>query len=126
MLKEKGIIAKTFLPGFISKEHLPAVYRGATALVHPSWYEGFGLTPVEAAACGCPVIISDRGSLPEVMGPAAIYVDPSNPESIAGAMEMVLDPAETARLVNLGLSQASKYSWPKTAREINRIYQSLK
>jgi glycosyltransferase involved in cell wall biosynthesis len=126
LLKEKGILDKTFLPGFISQEHLPAVYRGAEALVHPSWYEGFGLTPVEAAACGCPVMISDRGSLPEIMGQAALYVDPGKPQSIAEAMGTVIGPNMRAGLVERGLAQAARYSWAKTAREVSKIYQSLK
>ena len=126
MLKEKGIWERTFLPGFISKDHLPALYRGAAALVNPSWYEGFGLTAVEAAACGCPAIISDRGSHPEIMGQAALYVDPGNAQSIAEAMELVTKPAVKSDLVKQGLAQAAKYSWPKTAREVNKIYHSLK
>lgn len=126
MLKEKGILQQTILPGFISQAHLPALYRGAVALVHPSWYEGFGLTPVEAAACGCPVIISDRGSLPEIMGEAALYVDPGEPETIVRAMEKIIDPAEKKKVLNLGLSRAALYSWSKNAREVNNIYKTLK
>ena len=125
-LKEKGVLQQTILPGFIPQAHLPALYRGAAALVHPSWYEGFGLTPVEAAACGCPVIISDRGSLPEIMGEAAIYVDPGEPETIAGAMERVIEPTEKQKVLNMGLSRSAQYSWPKTAREVNNIYKTLK
>jgi len=126
ILKEKGILRQTILPGFISQAHLPTLYRGAAALIHPSWYEGFGLTPVEAAACGCPVVISDRGSLPEIMEEAAVYVDPGEPDTIAGAMERVIEPKIKSDLLKQGLAQAAKYSWSKTAREVNKMYQSLK
>jgi glycosyltransferase involved in cell wall biosynthesis len=125
-LSGSGLTDRAVLTGFVQQNDLPALYRGAQALLHPSWYEGFGLTPLEAAACGCPAIVSDRGSLPEVMGPAAIYVDPGEPAIIAGAMERVIDPKIKADLSKQGLVQAAKYSWPKTAREINSIYQSLR
>jgi glycosyltransferase involved in cell wall biosynthesis len=120
-----GLVNNTVMPGFIPQNQLPAFYRGAQALLHPSWYEGFGLTPLEAAACGCPSVISDRGSLPEVMERASVYVDPADPESIAGGMEMVLDPVRLRKLKNAGLSRAAKYSWARAAREVNNIYYKL-
>jgi glycosyltransferase involved in cell wall biosynthesis len=124
-LSESGLSEKTILPGFIGQKDLAAVYREAQALVHPSWYEGFGLTPLEAAACGCPAVISDRGSLPEVMGEAAIYVDPADPASIAGGLKKACLRELREKIIPLGLAQAARFSWDQTARQVNEIYKSI-
>jgi glycosyltransferase involved in cell wall biosynthesis len=124
-LSESGLSEKTIMPGFIGQKDLAAVYRGAQALVHPSWYEGFGLTPLEAAACGCPAVISDRGSLPEVMGAAAIYVDPADPASIAGGLKKACLRELREKIIPLGLAQAARFSWDQTARQVNEIYKSI-
>lgn len=111
------------LIGKIFNEDLPALYAGAVALVYPSLYEGFGLPPLEAMTVGCPVITSGISSLVEVVGKAAVLVEPDKIESIAGGMKMVLDDRQ--KHIELGIKQAGKFSWEKTAMETLKVYESL-
>ncbi len=106
---------------------LPALYSGATCFVYPSLYEGFGLPVLEAMACCCPVITSNRGSLREVVGQAAIIVDPENIANIAEAMEYVIDSslADRQEMIKKGMAWAKNFSWEKTARETLRVYHKL-
>ncbi|HET6601751.1 MAG TPA: glycosyltransferase family 1 protein [Gaiella sp.] len=99
-----------------------SLYRRASALVFPSLYEGFGLPPVEAMACGCPVAASDAGSLPEVVGDAAVLFDPREPESIAGGILEALDRADELR--QRGLARAAHFTWDATARAHDRVYEA--
>jgi len=120
-----GLGNRVHCTGFVSVRDLPAIYRHARALVHPSWYEGFGLTPVEAGACGCPAVISDRGSLPEVMGRAGLSIDPAKPEAIAAGMREMLDDGVRERYARLSKRQAGRYSWRVAAARVRNAYQSL-
>jgi glycosyltransferase involved in cell wall biosynthesis len=96
--------------GFVEEEDLPALYNGADLFAFPSLYEGFGLPPLEAMACGTPVVTSNSSSLPEVVGDAAIMVDPYDVDAIAGAMARVLnDPALAADLRQRGLARAGQF-----------------
>jgi len=95
----------------------------AAALVFPSLYEGFGLPPLEAMACGCPVACSDRAALPEVVGGAARLFDPVEPEAIADAVAEVLD--EPAPWVERGLERAKRFNWEATARATDKVYAEL-
>jgi glycosyltransferase involved in cell wall biosynthesis len=105
---------------------LPAVYNGASLLATPSFYEGFGLPALEAMACGTPVVVSDRGSLPEVVGDAGVLVDPDAPDSIAQGLAKVLaDASLRARLREAGLARAESYTWEKTARETVALYHKV-
>jgi glycosyltransferase involved in cell wall biosynthesis len=115
------------LAGFVDSADLPALYAGAAALVYPSLYEGFGLPLLEAMACGTPVVTSRSGSLAEVGGEAAIYVDPLRVEEIAGGMEKVIGSSEAARKKRRreSLLQAQKFSWEKCARETHAVYREL-
>ena len=90
-LGDANLLGRTHLLGYVSDEQLRALYAAATVYVHPSLYEGFGLTVLEAMAAGCPVITSNVYSLPEVAGDAALLVDPTNPDAIAGAIAQVCD-----------------------------------
>jgi glycosyltransferase involved in cell wall biosynthesis len=102
--------------GPVSDEALRGWYAGAEALVFPSLYEGFGLPALEAMAAGCPVLSSDRGSLPEVCGPAAEYFDPEQPERMAEAMARVAsDPTLRNRLRELGDRRWREFSWDRAA-----------
>jgi glycosyltransferase involved in cell wall biosynthesis len=103
--------------GYVPEEDLPYLMNGASALVHVSWYEGFGLPPVEAMACGTPVIASQVASLPEVIGAGnALFVSPANADDIAQAMERILDnPDLRASLGQKGRERASMYTWRRTA-----------
>jgi glycosyltransferase involved in cell wall biosynthesis len=102
--------------GALPAHELACVYNLAACLVHPAWYEGFGLTPLEAMACGTPVICSDRASLPEVVGDVALTVPPDDVRALSAAMRRVLDePAAAAGLRERGLGRAREFSWQRTA-----------
>jgi glycosyltransferase involved in cell wall biosynthesis len=109
--------------GRVSDDELLTLYRTASALVFPSLYEGFGLPPLEAMACGCPVAVSNATSLPEVCGDAAEYFDPASPEDMAGAIRAVLDAP--GRYVERGLARAQQFSWDATARAHEDVYRRL-
>jgi glycosyltransferase involved in cell wall biosynthesis len=110
--------------GYVPKAHLPALYSGAVSFVYPSLYEGFGLPPLEAMACGAAVIASNSSSLPEVVGNAGLLIDPKQAESIAGAMSKLSgDVALRATLRNRGLARAKMFDWQSTARKTLEIYE---
>jgi glycosyltransferase involved in cell wall biosynthesis len=112
--------------GHIPTDDLPALYSGASVLGFPSFYEGFGLPPLEAMACGTPVVVSDRGSLPEVVGEAGLLVNPDDPAAIAAALEQVItDSALAADLRARGLERASTFSWERAARETLAVYERV-
>ncbi|MFZ4680975.1 MAG: glycosyltransferase family 4 protein [Terrimicrobiaceae bacterium] len=109
--------------GFVPDEDLPAWYSGARALVFPSLFEGFGLPPLEAMACGCPVLSSDRGSLLEVTGGAAEIFDPENTGAIAAAMQNLLASADHQNaLRQAGLARAGRFRWESCAKETATLY----
>jgi glycosyltransferase involved in cell wall biosynthesis len=110
--------------GFVPFETLRCFYQSAAAFVFPSRYEGFGLPPLEAMACGAPVVTSNASSLPEIVGDAAILVNPENVFDIAhGIKDALVDPALRAELIRRGREQASRYSWARTAKQVLEIYQ---
>jgi glycosyltransferase involved in cell wall biosynthesis len=110
--------------GFVPFETLRCFYETAAAFVFPSRYEGFGLPPLEAMACGTPVIASNVSSLPEVVGDAAVLVNPENVFDIArGIREVLLDETLRAELIRRGHLQAARFSWERTAREALEIYR---
>lgn len=114
-----------FLDG-VEEEELVALYNRARILVLPSLYEGFGLPPLEAMACGTPVIVSDRGSLPEVVGEAGMIVDPDNPTALASAIGDLWDSDELrSSLRERGLVRAAEFSWKRTAEETLEVYRQL-
>jgi glycosyltransferase involved in cell wall biosynthesis len=109
--------------GFVPLETLRCFYESAAAFVFPSRYEGFGLPPLEAMACGTPVVTSNVSSLPEVAGDAAVLVNPENVFDIArGIKEVLLDETLRAELIRRGRAQAAKFSWEKAARQVLEIY----
>jgi glycosyltransferase involved in cell wall biosynthesis len=98
----------------------------AQALVLPSYYEGFGLPPLEAMALGTPVVVSDRASLPEVCGDAALYVNPDQPATIAAAMgRIAADPHLRASLSIQGKKRASEFSWDKTLKGTLKVMDEV-
>jgi glycosyltransferase involved in cell wall biosynthesis len=112
--------------GFVPDQTLAALYRLAAVFVFPSLYEGFGLPPLEAMASGAPVITSNVSSLPEVVGDAAVLIDPYDPEAIADAMRRVLsDEALRQQLKERGLVRARHFSWDRSVRRVHEIYQEV-
>ncbi|NLS76176.1 MAG: glycosyltransferase family 4 protein [Chloroflexi bacterium] len=112
--------------GRVTNEELLNLYNAAQVLVHPALYEGFGLTPLEAMACGTPVIVSNASSLPEVVGDAGLLVDPKDPEDLAVAMARVLTTPELQQeLRHKGLRRAKNFSWAKAAAQTLELYHRL-
>jgi glycosyltransferase involved in cell wall biosynthesis len=112
--------------GYVEDADLPALYSAAEAFVYPSMYEGFGLPPLEAMACGAPVITSDVSSLPEVVGKAGLTHAPDNARALTEAMMKLLGD-ETARehFKREGFKQAAKFSWERAARETQSVYNEV-
>lgn len=105
---------------------LPALYNGARLLVMPSFYEGFGMPAIEAMACGTPVVVTERGALPEVVGEHGIYVNPDEPESIMqGITRLLEDAALYDRLRESGLRHAATFSWQRTAEIALDVYRKI-
>jgi glycosyltransferase involved in cell wall biosynthesis len=118
-LQQRARAAGVQLTGRVAPEHLPAFYRRARLLVYPSLYEGFGLPPLEAMACGTPVVASNSTSLPEALGDAALLADPTDVAALAEAMERALfDEILRAQLRTRGLTQAGQFRWDKAAEQL--------
>jgi glycosyltransferase involved in cell wall biosynthesis len=110
--------------GYVADDDLPALYGGADAFCYPSKYEGFGLPPLEAMACGCPVLCVRASSIPEVVGDAAVLLPPADSGAWAAALEKLLtQPLVRERWRARGLERARRFSWEQTARETLRIYE---
>jgi glycosyltransferase involved in cell wall biosynthesis len=110
--------------GFVRDAELPSLYHAAGACVYPSLYEGFGMPPVEAMACGCPVVCSDRGALGEVIGDAALILDPDDTHDIARKLRaMASDPTLRERLRERGLRHARRFDWAETAAATLELYE---
>jgi glycosyltransferase involved in cell wall biosynthesis len=112
--------------GSVSPSDLRPLYCAAEALVLPSLYEGFGLPPLEAMACGTPVVVSNAGALPEIVGDAGMLVRPDDPHDIAQGLGWVLGNASFRQaLIERGLSRAATFSWDRAARETVAVYESV-
>jgi glycosyltransferase involved in cell wall biosynthesis len=110
--------------GYVPQADLPGIYSLATVFAFPSLYEGFGLPPLEAMACGTPVLTSCNSAMAEICGEAAWLVDPQEEEAIADGLACLLkDADQRAHLRQLGLAQAQKYSWEQTAQETAVVYE---
>ncbi len=121
-----NISDKVIFPGFISMDHLPYIYNAAKLFVYPSFYEGFGLPPIEAMACGIPVITSNTTSLPEVVGDGALLVNPKDQDDLCQAMLNILsDDNLKKKLTSLGIQRASQLNWKKTASDTITIYNKI-
>jgi alpha-1,3-rhamnosyl/mannosyltransferase len=110
------------LPGYVNDTEKQRLYREASMLVLPSFEEGFGLPVLEAMSCGVPVVISNRGSLPEVGGDAATPVDPEDAEGLAREMSALLVPEAAAAATARGLARAASYTWAECARQARTAY----
>lgn len=111
--------------GYVQEDDLPSFMNMATALIHPAIYEGFGIPPVQAMACGCPVIASRATCLPEVLGEAALYAAPDEPEAFSVHMQTIVEDEELVQeLKQKGITQASLYTWKATAEATMAILTS--
>lgn len=125
-LQTLGLTEQVIFPGFIADADLPAIYQLATLMVYPSLYEGFGLPPLEAMACGTPVISSNRASLPEVVGEAGLMVEPTDTAALHQAIRRVLaDDELQADLRERGLARAKRFSWRKAVDALVAVYRGL-
>lgn len=122
-LSKKYSVIKT---GYAPDEDLPALYSGARVFAYPSFYEGFGMPPLEAMACGTPVITSNNSSLPEVVGEAGIMVDAHDTKELTKQIERVLSDEKLAsQMSKKGLEQAKKFDWDKSARKLIEVIESV-
>jgi glycosyltransferase involved in cell wall biosynthesis len=120
-LRDRGLLHEL---GYVAEADVPALMRAATAFCFPSLYEGFGLPPLEAAACGTPVLSSNAASLPEVLGDAAVYVDPSSPDDIAaGLLRILEDDSLRSRLRAAGPARAAQFPWSNCAKQTLNAYR---
>lgn len=124
---QKGNInSPVIFPGYVSDAQLEILYQEARAYIFPSLYEGFGLPPLEAMARNCPVISSNRSSLPEILGEAALYFNPENEIDMMGKIESLLNDNELRNLlITKGLEQVKKYSWWECAHKTLVVYQQI-
>jgi glycosyltransferase involved in cell wall biosynthesis len=116
-LARLGLRDRVKRPGFVAEHDLPALYSGALLYLQPSLYEGFGLTVLEAMACGTAVIASNSSSLPEVVGGAGLLVDATQPRTLADAIDQLLDsPIRRAELAAAGRRRSASFTWERCAR----------
>jgi len=126
LVKERSLQNRVIFTGRISDEDLPDLYRGASLFVYPSLMEGFGIPPLEAMACGIPVIASNTSSFPEVLSDAAVLINPLNEEEITSAMTDILTDKNLCNtLIDKGLKRASLFSWKESARRTLELYREL-
>jgi len=121
-----GLKKRVVFLGFVGEKNLVKLYREAMAFVSPAFYEGFGLTLVEAMACGCPIVCGNAGSQPEVVKGAGILVDPKNHQEIGEAMlRIITDRQLRQKMVSQGLKRAQFFSWHQFAREVLGVLENL-
>lgn len=125
LVKKLGIEHKVIFPGYIPEEDKPYIYTGAAAFVFPSLYEGFGMPPLEAMACGVPVITSNTSSLPEVVGDSGILADPHDIDAISRAMhDLTSKPEYRKELAERSILRASIFSWDDSVMKLIDVYRN--
>lgn len=123
-IEELGLAGEIVFTGYVPEIDLPALYTGALCFVYPSYFEGFGLPPLEAMQCGAPVITGDRTSLPEVVGDAGLMIDPFDEGALASAIARMIDGAALRMdFRRKGLERARMFNWHRTARLTLQIYE---
>ncbi len=123
-IEAHGVDGDVKITGYVPEMDLPPLYTDALCFIYPSFFEGFGLPPLEAMQCGAPVIVGHRTSLPEVVGDAALLVDPFDTRAMAAAIARMIDNADfRAALRAKGLKRAHEFSWHETARLTLNVYE---
>ncbi len=126
LVRAKELEGRVFLPGYVTDDDLVAFYRLASAVIYPSLFEGFGLPPLEAMACGTPVITSSGGAIPEVVGDAALTFPPDEPDALRDAIVRLLsDDALAAKLRRKGERHVKKFTWERAAERYLALYREL-
>lgn len=126
IIDEEGIGKTVRYLGFVEEQDLPRTYANAVALVLPSLYEGFGLPPLEAMACGTPVAVANNTSMPEVIGDAGLFFDPYDIEQISACLDRLESDTDLrGRLREGGINRAAAYTWERTARRLDTTLQSF-
>ena len=125
LMHELGVSQLVEYVGSVDNESLNKLYNEAFAFIYPSFYEGFGIPPLEAMASGCPVICSNLSSIPEVVGSAGLLFDPYNIDSSEEYFDLLLDKSFRQRVVNQGLLHSKNYSWKRTSEQTVEIYKEL-
>jgi glycosyltransferase involved in cell wall biosynthesis len=125
-IEAEGVGGSVVLTGYVTEGDLPALYTGALCFAYPSYFEGFGLPPLEAMSCGAPVLTGNLTSLPEVVGDAGLTVDPFDTEALADALARLIDDADLrAHLRARGLDRARGFDWRDTARMTLQVYRRV-
>jgi len=125
-VEDLGLKDHVIFAGFISDDDLPVMYAAADLQVFPTLFEGFGIPPLEAMACGTPVACSNVAAVPEVVGDAAVLFDPLSPEEIASSVNSVLSNADLrGNLIKKGLQRARQFTWEETARRTVEVYRKV-
>ena len=125
-IEQSGVGDRIILTDYVSEKDLPALYSGAICFVYPSYFEGFGLPPLEAMKCGVPVIVGNRTSLPEVVGDAALLVDPLDEAEIASALVRLIDNSDLRDKLRVkGLKRANSFNWHETAKRTLEVYKQV-
>lgn len=124
--KKSPYCSQIIFKGYVIPQEKVLLYNLAKVFVYPSFFEGFGFPPLEAQACGCPVIVSDRTSLPEVMGQSAIFINPWKVEELAEAVKkLAFNKQARERLIELGHENAERFTWHKTGTEVLKLLQHV-
>jgi len=124
--QKENVNSPIVFPGYVPDSQLEVIYQAARAYVFPSLYEGFGLPPLEAMAKGCPVLSSDRASLPEILGKAAVYFNPEDDDDLVVKVEQILsDDNFRQEMITRGLEKVKEYSWWECARETFAVYSEV-
>jgi glycosyltransferase involved in cell wall biosynthesis len=125
-VEAEGVADSVVLTGYVSESDLPALYTGALCFAYPSYFEGFGLPPLEAMSCGTPVLAGNLTSLPEVVGDAGLLIDPFDTGALARALARLIDDAALrAQLRERGLQRARAFDWRDTARMTLQVYRRV-
>jgi len=126
VIEESGLGKDILLTGYVSEADLPALYSGAICFVYASYFEGFGLPPLEAMKCGTPVLVGNQTSLPEVVGDAGLMINPFDEGEITSALAQLIDNPDLRDLLRVkGLKRATQFSWHETARRTLEVYEQV-